>query len=332
MTTQRVFYDHDADLAHLGGLTVGVIGYGIQGRAHALNLRDAGLRVLVGNRSDRYAEAVSRDGFTLRRIAEVAEQSDILLLLIPDQAQADVYDHEIAPHLRQGGLLIFAHGYALRYGTVHPRADLDVAMLAPRMPGEQVRGRFLNGGGVPAFADVAQDATGRAWARVLAVAKAMGFTRVGVLAVPYAVEAELDLFTEQFLVAALVTHVHVAFQVLTKELGLPPVPTLLELYASGELAEVLAMAAQTGIGRVFQQNASPTCQYGIAERFADGDGALSEQAREIMREIRDGTFTQRLDAEGRDNYPKVQQLWSTVNDQQLMAAHEWINAHVKGSP
>ena len=329
---QDVYYDQDADLAALAGAAVGVIGYGIQGRAHALNLRDAGLRVLVGNRSDRYAELVAQDRFELHRIDDVARQADVLLLLIPDQAQPEVYARDVQPHLRPGGLLVFAHGYALHYGTVRPRADLDVAMLAPRMPGEQVRGRFVNGGGVPALADVVRDATGQAWPRLLAVAKAVGFTRAGVLKVPYAAETELDLFTEQFLVAAIVSHVHVAFQMLTKELGLPPVPALLELYASGELAEVLAMAAHTGIGRVFQQNASPTCQYGIAERFADGDGTLSEKAREIMRTIRDGTFTQRLDAEGRDNYPKVRRLWDTVNGQQLMAAHEWINAHVKGGP
>jgi len=193
------------------------------------------------------------------------------------------------------------------------------------MPGHQIRSAYQRGGGIPAFADVVQDVTGAAWPTLLAVAKAVGFTRAGVLKVSYAVEAELDLFIEQFLVSSLVKQMHLAFTVLVEEFGYPPVPTLMELYASGELAEVLKLAARLGIGEVFQQHASPTCQFGIASRF---NGAEQEQMRAAIRrivaEIRDSTFAKRLDAEGQAGYPTVQQLWKTVNHPRLVEAQAWI--------
>ena len=326
-----IYYDHDADLYHLEGKAVGVIGYGIQGRAQALNLRDAGVRVLVANRKDRYADQAAQDGFEAQPIAAVVRAADIVLFLIPDQAQADVYEASVKGALRPGAMLVFAHGYALRYRTVALREDCDVAMLAPRMPGHHIRSAFQRGGGVPAFVDVAQDATGRAWPTLLALAKAAGFTRAGVLKVSFAVEAELDLFIEQFLVASIVRHVYLGFKVLVEELGYPAVPTLMELYASGELAEVLKLAARMGIGEVFQRNASPTCQFGIAANFNGSDGHdPAERIKRIVAGIRDGSFAKRLDAEGRAGYPMVRRLWEMVDDPRLLEAQAWIARAFRG--
>ena len=326
----KIYYDKDADLKYLKGRTVGIIGYGIQGRAQALNMRDSGVRVIVGNRRDTYASQAQKDGFKVHKIDELAKKSDIVLFLIPDQAQAVVYEKFLKGNLQPGSMLVFAHGYSLRYKTVKVRADIDAALLAPRMPGHHIRSYFLKGRGVPAFVDVVQDSTGFAWKKVLALAKAAGFTRAGTLKVDYKVETDLDLFTEQFLVAGIVKLIHTAFKTLTKECGYAAVPSLMELYASGELAEVLKLAATSGIGMVFQKNASPTCQYGIADNFNRVLGPEPDKAaRRIIRDIRDGSFSKRLNREGVSGYKAVRKLWKKVNSGELTQAHEWINSSFK---
>lgn len=328
--TEKVYYDKDADLHNLSDKAVGVIGYGIQGRAQALNLRDSGINVSIGNRGDAYAEQAVRDGFEVRDIAEVAKKADIILFLIPDQAQREIYESHIKGFIRSGSMLVFAHGFALRYKTINISQDIDVGMLAPRMPGHHIRENFLSGGGVSAFIDVAHDATGMTKKLLLSLAKAIGFTRAGVLEVSYAVEADLDLFTEQFLVASLVETIHTGFKVLVEEFGYPPAATLMELYASGELAEVLKLASQMGIGKVFQVNASPTCQYGIASHFnpaAKRDPAGT--ARRIFNNIQNGKFAKDLDREGRAGYPAVRDLWKTVDSKTLVETQEWVNKKIK---
>ena len=327
---EKIYYDEEADLKYISDKTVGIVGYGIQGRAQALNLRDSGIKVLIGNRQDEYAEQAVQDGFKVNKINDVVEMSNIILFLIPDQAQSEVYENFIKGFLRHGSMLIFAHGYALRYKTINVSSDIDVAMLAPRMPGYHIRNYFLKGSGVPAFADVFQDKTGFAWEKLLSLAKAIGFTRVGVLNVSYKVEAELDLFTEQFLVAAIVKVIHTGFNILVKKHDYPPVSTLMELYASGELAEVLKIASKVGIGKVFQKNASPTCQYGIAKNFdAALESDLNTTAENIIQKIQDGSFSKELDKEGQGGYPTVSKLWETVNSKRLVEAQEWINKNFR---
>ena len=327
---EKIYYDKDADLKYLQGKTIGIIGYGIQGRAQALNIRDSTVNVLVANRKDEYANQVAKDGFKIHRIDELAKKSDIILFLIPDQAQAEVYERFIKDSLRPDSMLIFAHGYTLRYQTVKVSSDIDVAMLAPRMPGYHIREYFLQGRGVPAFVDVVQNKSGLAWERLLSLAKAAGFTRAGVLEVSYRVETDLDLFTEQFLVAAIVKLIHTGFNVLVDNFDYPPVPTLMELYASGELAEVLKLASKMGIGKVFQKNASPTCQYGIATNFDTAmESDLNETAKRIIKSIQDGSFSKKLDKEGNAKYPTVRKLWETINSKQLNEAQEWINSSFK---
>lgn len=327
---EKIYYDNDADLGDLKAKTVGVIGYGIQGRAQALNIRDSGIRVLIANRNDRYAKQATRDGFKIHKFSELVKKSDIILFLIPDQAQAYVFNRYIKNCIKPGTMIVFAHGYALRFKTIRPPKDIDVAMLAPRMPGYQIRDYFLKGNGVPAFVDVVQNRTGFAWERLFALSKAAGFTRAGVLKVNYKVEAELDLFIEQFLVAAIVKAVHTSFKVLVSELHYPPVATLMELYASGELSEVLKLASEMGIGEAFQKNASPTCQYGIAGNFDTAMGSNPEdRAKKIINMIRNNEFAKNLDKEGNVGYPSVNKLWKDVNSRKLVNAQKWINKSFK---
>lgn len=326
----KIYYDKDAELRYLDGKTVGVIGYGIQGRAQALNLRDSGVKVIVGNRRDKYHKEALKDGFVVRDIDKAVKRSDIVLFLIPDQAQAKVYEMSVKGILRPRAMLVFAHGYALRYKMIDLPSNIDVAMLAPRMPGYQIRDYFLNGSGVPAFIDVAQNKTGLAFERLLALARAVGFTRAGVLQVSYKVETELDLFIEQFLVGNIVKTIHTSLNLLVNELGYPIVPTLMELYASGELAEVLKLASHVGIGKVFQKNASPTCQYGIAVSFDNAmESSLTERAKEIIKNIRNGAFAKMLNEEGKANYPTVRKLWKTVDTEEINEAHKLIKSLFK---
>lgn len=326
----KIFYDKDADLKYLKGRTVGIIGYGIQGRAQALNMRDSGLDVIIANRKDPYASTARKDGFRIEKIGDLARKSDIVMMLIPDQAQPGVYEEFVRGSLRPGSMLVFAHGYTLRYRSIKLPKDIDVAMLAPRMPGYHIRHYFQEGGGVPAFIDVAQDSSGAAKNKLLALAKAAGFTRAGVLSVSYKVETDLDLFTEQFLVAAIVRFVQAGFKFLVDERKYPAVPVLMELYASGELAEVLKLGATYGIGGVFQKNASPTCQFGIASSFDKiGGGELEKMARTILRGINNGSFRKKLDREGNSGYPQVSRLWKKVDNKKLVEAQEWINKAFK---
>lgn len=327
---QKIYYNRDASLKYLKDKTVGIIGYGIQGRAQALNIRDSGIDVLVANRKDRYVKQAVRDGFRVYKISEAVKKSDTLIFLIPDQAQPEVYKRHIKDCLRPDSMLVFAHGYTPRFKTVDFSSDIDVAMLAPRMPGHQIREYFLRRGGVPAFFDVIQDKTGLAGKKVLALAKAAGFTRAGVLRVSYKEEADLDLFTEQFLIAGIVAAIYAGFEVLTKEYSYSAVPALMELYASGELAEVLKLASKMGIGRVFQKNASPTCQFGIASEFNKALArGIKNEARSILKRIQNSSFNKQLDREGNSGYPSVRKLWEGVNNSGIEETQRWINKFVK---
>lgn len=188
------FYtDKDADLSVLKGKVVATIGYGNQGRAQSLNLRDSGITVVIGNADDSYAEQALADGFEVLPIAEAVRRGDIIPLLIPDEVQSRVYEVDIAPNLRSGQVLDFAHGYNISYGLISPPSDVDVIMMAPRMIGVNVRRAFEMGGGVPAFVDVWQDASGHAQEIALAFAKGVGATRAGVMQVTFKQETELDL-------------------------------------------------------------------------------------------------------------------------------------------
>ena len=193
----EAYYDPDASLEILRHKTLGVIGYGNQGRAQALNLRDSGLDVMVGSLRDETAGQAEKDGFTVRSVAEVAERADVLALLIPDEVQREVYTDILSARLHGGQTLDFAHGYNIHFGLIAPPPDVDVIMVAPRMIGTEVRESFVDGRGAPAFIAVAQDASGHALETALAWARGIGATRAGAFKTTFAQETELDLFQEQ---------------------------------------------------------------------------------------------------------------------------------------
>src|SRR5919205_4221104 len=193
-----MYYDDAADLALIRSKKVGVIGYGSQGHAHALNLRDSAVSVRVGlPASSRSREKARASGLTVESPADVAAWADVIMILVPDTAQADLYRSAIEPNLAPGKLLLFAHGFNIRFGAIQVRPDVDVAMVAPKSPGHRVRELFVEGAGTPALIAVHQDATGRARELTLSYAKGIGVTRAGVLETTFAEETETDLFGEQ---------------------------------------------------------------------------------------------------------------------------------------
>jgi len=194
----KIYYDNQADLGLLKGKKIAVIGYGSQGHAHALSLQDSGLDVRVGlyegSSSKAKAEA---DGLRVVTNAQAAEEADMIMMVLPDPIQSKVYEEDIAPNLKDGDMLMFAHGFNIRYGFIQPPANIDVAMVAPKAPGHRVREVFVEGSGVPGLIAIHQDATGEALARGLAYAKGIGCTRAGVIETTFTEETETDLFGEQ---------------------------------------------------------------------------------------------------------------------------------------
>ena len=326
--TVRVFYDQDVDPGALASETVAVLGYGIQGRAQALTLRDSGVRVVVGNREDRYRDAAREDGFDVLDVKSAVARSTIALVLLPDEAQPEIYASEIAPGLEKGNAVVFAHGFSVHYGRVRVSPDVDLLLLAPRMPGPFLRERYLAGFGIPAFVDVARDASGRAWPRLLGLAGALGITRCGALQATFSQETELDLFSEHFTYPLLFRALEQAFEMLAAE-GYPEELALMELHGSEEIGEVLLAAARRGIAGMLAEHASPACQAGIAHHW---ERALPEEslarARAALEEIRSGRFAEHLLSEAERGYPELSR-WKAERPERLASAEARLRALLK---
>ena len=293
----RIFHDADADPAALAGKTVAVIGYGNQGRSQALNIRDSGLTVIVGNLDDDYAVTARADGFTVYPIAEACARADVIMLLIPDEVMPGVYAESVHPHLTRGKVLDFASGYTVAFGLIVPPPDVDVVLIAPRMIGPGVRDTYVSGGGFPSFIALHQDASGQGMARLLALAWAVGSTRAGCLLMSMHDEATLDLFTEQAFGPAFGRVFMAAIETLVAA-GYPPEAVLLELYLSGELLYSFEKIRQVGMMRQMDYH-SHTSQYGSltrSARFSDVD--LETRMRAILGEIQDGTFAREWSGAG----------------------------------
>jgi len=193
-----MFYDKDADLSLLNGKTVAIVGYGSQGHAHALNAKDSGVKVIVGlHEGSKSAEKAKADGLEVFSVADATKQADVVMILVPDTKQAEVYASDIGPNLKPGSMLMFAHGFNIHYNQIKPPANIDVTMVAPKAPGHRVREVFKEGAGTPGLLAVHQDATGKAHALGMAYAKAIGCTRAGVIETTFKEETETDLFGEQ---------------------------------------------------------------------------------------------------------------------------------------
>jgi ketol-acid reductoisomerase len=289
----RIYHDEDADLAALAGATLAVVGYGNQGRSQALNLRDSGIPVVVGNLRDASFARAEADGFEVLPVAEACARAAGVLVLVPDEVMPEVWRDGVAPNLEAGELAVFASGYNVAFGLIAPAPELDVVLVAPRMIGAGVRDNYLSGAGFPSFVGVHQDATGRARERMLAVAKAIGSTRAGCIEMSMHDEASLDLFTEQAFGPAFGRVMLTAVQLLV-EAGYPPEAVLLELYLSGELAYSMEKMRELGMAKQMELH-SHTSQYGTATRgarFLDLDGPLRERMGGVLAEIRSGGFAE----------------------------------------
>ncbi len=304
----QLFKDQDASIAPLAGKTVAVLGYGNQGQAQALNLRDSGVQVVVGNREDAYRERALADGFAPVSLRAAAQAGDILLILTTDESQPAVWAEEIAPGARAGKTLVWSSGYNVGYGLIQPPADVDVILVAPRMIGPYVRSLFVQGSGALAQFAVHQDASGSARSTALALCKGIGLTRSGVFESSFREEAELDLFAEQVVWAGLTAWFVACFE-MGVEAGFSPELMVMELYASGEAAEIMEAMAHKGF---FKQmtNHSTTSQYGTLSRGPSLiNDAMRARAREILREdVKGGAFVQEWSQEQATGGPRLQEL------------------------
>ncbi len=284
-----MYYDDAADLSVLGGRTVAVLGYGSQGHAHALNLRDSGVSVVVGLADGSASKAKAEaEGLTVRPIAEAAWQASIIMVLLPDTAQKAVYERDIAPGLSAGDTLLFAHGFNIHYGQIRPPKDVDVAMVAPKAPGHRVREVFREGQGTPGLIAIHQDASGAARATALAYARGIGCTRAGVIETTFREETETDLFGEQAVLCGGVSAlVKAGFETLV-EAGYQPEVAYFECLH--ELKLIVDLMYQGGLAYM-RYSISDTAEYGDYSRGPRVvDDRTRAELRRILGEIQDGTF------------------------------------------
>ena len=297
-----IYYDDSADLSLIQGKNVAIFGYGSQGHAHALNLKDSGVSVRValadGSRSRAKAEA---DGLTVTSGAEAAAWADVVMVLAPDTKQRAIYAESIAPNLQPGNMLMFAHGFNIRYKTIAPPADIDVTLIAPKAPGHRVREVFLEGGGTPALIAVAQDATGGARKLAMSYAKGLGVTRAGVIEPTFAEETETDLFGEQTVLCGGVSAlVKAGFETLV-EAGYQPEIAYFE--CMHELKLIVDLIYRGGLNYM-RYSFSDTAEHGD---YTGGPRVVTDDTREAMRgilkDIQSGDYAEKWIAEDKAGRP-----------------------------
>jgi len=303
----KVFYDSDADLSIIRGKKVAVIGYGSQGHAHALNLKDSGVQVVVGLRVDSASrDKAARAGLDARDVGEAVKGADVVMILAPDEKQAAIYKGEVEPNLKQGAALAFAHGFNIHFGFIEPRADLDVFMVAPKGPGHLVRSTYQAGGGVPCLIAIKQDASGKARDLALSYASAIGGGRAGIIETTFREETETDLFGEQaVLCGGLTSLVQAGFDTLV-EAGYAPEMAYFECLH--EIKLIVDLMYEGGIANM-RYSISNTAEYGDLTR---GPRVVTEQTRaemkKILKEIQSGEFAREWMAEnatGGKRFPEL---------------------------
>ena len=302
-----VYHDADADLGLLLDKRIAVLGYGNMGRPIALNLRDSAFPILIGNRDDAYAAQAYHDGFEVTSIAEAVARSNFILVMLPDEIAPEVYLQAVSPGLQTGDTLVFTSSYNVAFGFIEPPPFVDVVLVAPQAVGQGVREGYVAGTGFPSFVAVAQDASNQAWARTLAVAKALGALHRGAVELTFQQEAALDLFLQQAVLPAFHSVLYTAIDVLTRE-GFPPEAISMSLYLSGELGYIISKWAELGVLPSLAMH-SLTTQYGILsriERFREVK--LDRQMEAVLDTIRNGSFAQEWAAEYADGYPRLETL------------------------
>jgi ketol-acid reductoisomerase len=321
----KIFHDQDAPLEALEGKRVAVVGYGNQGRAWALNLRDSRIDVVVGTVADASRKAAAEDGFEAHEVADAVRAADVVCLLIPDEVMGEAVAAHVGPALKPGAAVVFASGYAVAFDEVSLPEGVDVVLVAPRMIGVGVRDCYVDGTGFIAFAGVEHDATGNAWPTVLAVARAIGATKRGSVEMTFRQEAIIDLFVEQGIAPALQKVWRDAAMVLL-EAGIPLEAVLAEFYLSGEIERTYRAMREIGPTRQWQLH-SQTSQYGTmsrADRFADVD--LASKMRTAVSEIDSGAFAKEWAAERAGGYPRMAELRAAEGRDQLMDFEDDVRA------
>jgi len=312
----RRFYEKDGSLAPLQRKTIAIIGYGSQGHAHALNLRDSGLNVVVGLHAESKSAAKAKAaGLGVLSVADAAKAADVVMILLPDHVQGDVYRKEIKPHMSKGKTLMFAHGFNIHFNEIKPPAEIDVSMIAPKAPGHRVRELFTEGVGVPALVAIAQDASGHALENALAYAYALGCLKAGVIETTFREETESDLFGEQAVLCGGVSElIRAGFETLT-EAGYAPEIAYFECLH--ELKLIVDLIYEGGLGYM-RYSVSDTAEYGDYTR---GPRIVTDQTRaemkKILSEIQSGEFARTWLAENRTGRKNFLAMREAAKDQPI---------------
>jgi len=300
----QLFYDKDCDLSLIKKKKVTIVGYGSQGHAHTNNLKDSGVKVTVGLRRDGASwSKAKKAGLTVKEVGAAVKDADVVMMLVPDELQPEIYRTEVAPNIKKGAALAFAHGFSIHYNQIVPRADLDVIMIAPKAPGHTVRSEFVKGGGIPDLIAVHQDASGKAKQMALSYASAIGGGRTGIIETTFKDETETDLFGEQsVLCGGLVELIKAGFETLT-EAGYAPEMAYFECLHEVKL--IVDLIYEGGIANM-NYSISNNAEYG---EYVTGPKVVNEQSRAAMREalknIQSGDYAKRFILEGRSNYPEM---------------------------
>jgi ketol-acid reductoisomerase len=310
------YYEKDGNLGLFQGKTVAIIGYGSQGHAHALNLRDSGVKVVVGlHESSKSNAKAAAAGLRVLPVSDAAKEADVLMVLVPDHIQADIYEKEIAPHMVKGKTLMFAHGFSIHFGQIKPPATVDVTMIAPKAPGHRVRELFTEGVGVPALVAIHQDASGHALENALAYALALGCLKAGVIETTFKEETESDLFGEQSVLCGGVSElIRAGFETLV-EAGYAPEIAYFECLH--ELKLIVDLIYEGGLGYM-RFSVSDTAEYGDYSR---GPRIVNQQTRDemkkILSEIQSGQFAKEWIAENKTGRHKFLAMREAAREQPI---------------
>jgi len=304
MADLNVYYDKDCDLSIIKSKTVAMIGFGSQGHAHAENLRDSGVNVVVGLRAggSSWGKAAAK-GFEVLSVGEATAKADVVMILLPDENQAEIYKNEIEPNLKTGATIAFGHGFNIHYGRISPRADVNVTMIAPKAPGHTVRSEFVRGGGIPDLIAIGANPSGTTKELALSYASAIGGGRTAIIETTFKDETETDLFGEQaVLCGGAMSLVQAGFETLT-EAGYAPELAYFECLH--ELKLIVDLMFQGGIADM-RYSISNTAEYGD---YVSGKRVINETSkqamRDILKEIQDGRFAKDFILEGQSGYPRM---------------------------
>lgn len=321
----KMYYDQDANLSDVQRKTVAIIGYGSQGHAHAQNLKDSGVEVIVGlYKGSKSCSKASQDGFVVTTVAEAVKKSDITMLLVPDEKQAKIYQEDVAPNLQAGSALAFAHGFNIHFGQIVPPENVDVFMVAPKGPGHLVRRVFTEGAGVPCLFAVYQNYTGKAFELALAYARGIGGTRAGILETTFKDETETDLFGEQAVLCGGVTElIKAGFDTLV-EGGYRPELAYFECLH--EMKLIVDLMYEGGMARM-RYSISDTAEYGdymIGKRIINKD--TRAEMKKVLQEIQDGIFAKNWILENQANRPE----FSAIRRREAAHPIEEVGKNLRG--